>query len=140
MNVKNRWRVGAAVLAGGAMLALSMAGCDGDSLYEGVAVYPASIELRVGEAQMFKATGGQSYEWSFEPVDGRLGLNTAVGDTVIVVALSNEAGGEASGDEETGEGTGDEVIALTCRSIIAGVTDAATNQVDNSATAYIRIR
>lgn len=141
MNVKRNGKIGLAVVAGGMALALWTAGCEGDSLYEGVAVYPASVELRVGQSMMFVASGGQEYEWSFAPVDGRLGLNTAVGDTVVVTALSNEAGGEASGDEEAdGEETGETVIALTCRSIIAGVTYEASNRFENSATAYISIR
>ena len=130
MNVKRNGRIGLAALAGGVALALWTAGCEGDSLYEGVAIVPASVELRVGQSQTFRASGGQNYEWSFEPVDGRLGLNTAVGDTVVVTALSSEAGEESTNS----------VIALTCRTIIPGVTCDTTNQIDNSATAYISIR
>ena len=128
--MKRKWQIALAALAGGA--ALWTAGCETDSLYEGVAIDPASIELHVGQSQVFRATGGQSYEWSFEPVDGRLGLNTAVGDTVVATALSSAAGGESTNT----------VIALTCKSIMAGVTYATTNQdqIENSATAYISIR
>ena len=128
--MKRKWQIALAALAVGAALALGPAGCEGDSLYEGVAITPASIELRVGQVQVFKAVGGQEYEWSFEPVDGRLGLNTAVGDTVIATALSNA----------TDEDTADPVITLTCRSIIPGVTYVATNGAESVATAYIRIR
>ena len=130
MKMKRSGRIGLAVLAGAVALAFGMAGCEGDPLYEGVAITPASIELRVGQVQVFKAVGGQEYEWSFEPVDGRLGLNTAVGDTVIATALSNA----------TDEDTADPVITLTCRSIIPGVTDVATNGAESVATSYIRIR
>ena len=130
MNVKRNGRIGLAVLAGGVALALWTAGCEGDSLYDKVSIYPASIELRVGQAQVFRATGGQEYEWSFAPVDGRLGLNTAVGDTVVVTALSNEAGEE----------TTHSVVTLTCRSIIPGVTYVETNGAEHFATAYISIR
>lgn len=105
-------------------------GCEGDSLYEGLAVYPASIELRVGQSQVFRATGGRNYKWSFEPADGRLGLNTSVGDTVIATALANTAGEEATHS----------VVTLTCRSIIPGVTCVTTNQANDFATAYISIR
>ena len=128
--MKRKWQLALAVLAVGAALALGPAGCEGDSLYEGVVIVPASIELRVGQSQVFRATGGQSYEWSFEPADGRLGLNSAVGDAVVATALSSAAG----------EGSTNSVIALTCRSVIAGVTDGATSQVENAATAYISIR
>ena len=128
--MKRKWQIGLAVLAGSAALALWTAGCEDDSLYDRVAVYPASIELRVGQAQMFRATGGQEYEWSFEPVDGRLGLNTAVGDTVVATALSSSASEE----------TTNSVIALTCRSIIPGVTCVETNEAEHVAQAYISIR
>lgn len=130
MNVKRNGRIGLAALAGGVALALWTAGCEGDSLYEGVAIVPASVELRVGQSQVFRATGGQEYEWSFAPVDGRLGLNTAVGNTVVVTALSSEAGEE----------TTNSVITLTCRSIIPGVTYVETNGAEPVATAYISIR
>ena len=128
--MKRKWQLALAALAGGAALVWWTAGCEGDSLYEGVAVYPASIELRVGQAQVFRATGGQEYEWSFEPVDGRLGLNTAVGDTVVATALSSSASEE----------TTNSVIALTCRSIIPGVTCVETNEAEHVAQAYISIR
>ena len=128
--MKRKWQLALAVLAGSAALALWTAGCEDDSLYDRVAVYPASIELRVGQAQMFRATGGQEYEWSFEPVDGRLGLNTAVGDTVVATALSSSASEE----------TTNSVIALTCRSIIPGVTCVETNEAEHVAQAYISIR
>ena len=127
--MKRKWQLALAVLAGSAALALWTAGCENDSLYDRVAVVPASVELRVGQAQVFRATGGQEYEWSFEPVDGRLGLNTAVGDTVVATALSSSAG----------EDTTNLFIALTCRSILPGVTYAPTSGADNSATAYISI-
>lgn len=143
MKMKYKWQCNLAVLAGGLALALGTTGCETDSLYEGVAIYPASIALYVGQSQVFHATGGQSYKWSFEPADGRLGMNTAVGDTVVVTALSNEAGGEASGGGEEGaevNETGSSVITLTCRSVVAGVTYVTTNEADNFATAYISIR
>ena len=130
MSGTGKGRAGWVVLAVGTFLSLWTAGCEGDSLYEGVAITPASVELRVGEARMFKATGGHDYEWTFEPVDGRLGLDTAVGDTVVATAFSNS----------TGEDAVPSVIALTCRSIIPGVTDVATNGAESVATAYIRIR
>ena len=130
MNMKRRWRIGLAALATGAALALWTTGCESDSLYEGVTIYPASIELRVGQAQVFQATGGQNYEWSFEPVDGRLGLNSTVGDTVVATALANTT------DEETTNS----VITLTCRAVIPGVTNVETNEFGSSATAYISIR
>ena len=141
--MKCKWQIALAALAGGA--ALWTAGCESDSLYEGVAIVPASVELRVGQSQTFRASGGQNYEWSFEPVDGRLGLNTTVGDTVVVTALSSEAGGETSAAEETEDGTataetGDSVVALTCRSIIPGVTYVETNGAGPVATAFISIR
>ena len=79
--MKRKWQIALAALAGGA--ALWTAGCESDSLYEGVAIVPASVELRVGQSQTFRASGGQNYEWSFEPVDGRLGLNVSVGDAVV---------------------------------------------------------
>lgn len=142
MNTKHNWHFGLVVLAGGLALVLGSTGCETDSLYEGVAIYPASIALHVGQSQVFHATGGQNYKWSFEPADGRLGMNTAVGDTVVVTALSNEAGGEASGGGEEGaeeNETGASVITLTCRSVIAGVTYVTTNEADNFATAYISI-
>lgn len=126
--MKRKWQIALAALAGGA--ALWTAGCESDSLYEGVAIVPASVELRVGQSQTFRASGGQSYEWSFEPVDGRLGLNTTVGDTVVATALSNAAG----------EGSTDSVITLTCRSVVAGVTGVATNGTEEIAKAYISIR
>ena len=128
--MKRKWRIELAVLAVGAALALWTAGCEGDSLYEGVAIHPASIELRVGQSQVFRATGGQNYEWSFAPADGRLGLNTAVGDVVVATAFSNEAGEEST----------HAVIALTCRSVIPGVTYVETNGAEPVATAYISIR
>ena len=128
--MKRKWQIALAVLAVGAALALGPAGCEGDSLYEGVVIVPASIELRVGQSQVFRATGGQSYEWSFEPADGRLGLNSAVGDAVVATALSSAAG----------EGSTNSVIALTCRSVIPGVTYVETNGAEHVATAYIRIR
>ena len=131
MKKENRRR---GLVAGVVALALGMAGCEGDSLYEGVAIHPASVQLKVGQVQMFMATGGQDYEWSFEPVDGRLGMNTRVGDTVVVVAQSSTADGEA---EEAGAGS---VITLTCRSVIPGVTSVATNGAESVAAAYISIR
>ena len=88
--MKRKWQIALAALAGGA--ALWTAGCESDSLYEGVAIVPASVELRVGQSQTFRASGGQSYEWSFEPVDGRLGLNVSVGDVVVATALSSASG------------------------------------------------
>jgi len=126
--MKCKWQIALAALAGGA--ALWTAGCESDSLYEGVAIVPASVELRVGQSQTFRASGGQSYEWSFEPVDGRLGLNVSVGDAVGATALSNAAG----------EGATDSVITLTCRSVVAGVTGVATNGTEEIAKAYISIR
>ena len=126
--MKRKWQIALAALAGGA--ALWTAGCESDSLYEGVAIVPASVELRVGQSQTFRASGGQSYEWSFEPVDGRLGLNVSMGDAVVATALSNAAG----------EGSTNSVIALTCRSVIPGVTYVETNGAEHVATAYIRIR
>ena len=126
--MKRKWQIALAALAGGA--ALWTAGCESDSLYEGVAIDPASIELHVGQSQVFRATGGQNYEWSFAPADGRLGLNTAVGEVVVATAFSNEAGEEST----------NAVIALTCRSVIPGVTYVETNGAEPVATAYIRIR
>ena len=126
--MKCKWQIALAALAGGA--ALWTAGCESDSLYEGVAIVPASVELRVGQSQTFRASGGQNYEWSFEPVDGRLGLNVSVGDAVVATALSNAAG----------EGSTDSVITLTCRSVVAGVTGVATNGTEEIAKAYISIR
>ena len=135
MNMKRKWRIGVAVLAAGAASVLWTTGCEDDSLYDQVAIVPASVELRVGQSMMFQATGGQEYEWSFAPVDGRLGMNTSVGDRVVVTALSNEPGvGDSSGETEN------PVITLTCRSIIAGVTYVATNKAENIAMAYISIR
>lgn len=128
--MKRKGRIGLAVLASGMALAWWTAGCESDSLYEGVTIYPASVELHTGQSQVFWATGGQDYEWSFEPVDGRLGMNTAVGDTVVVYARSNA----------TGEETTNSVITLTCRSVIPGVTYVATNEAEHVAQAYISIR
>ena len=126
--MKRKWQIALAALAGGA--ALWTAGCETDSLYEGVAIVPASVELRVGQSQVFRATGGQNYEWSFAPADGRLGLNTAVGEVVVATAFSNEAGEEST----------NAVIALTCRSVIPGVTYVETNGAEPVATAFISIR
>ena len=128
--MKRKWQIALAALVGGAALALGSAGCESDSLYEGVAIVPASVELRVGQSQTFRASGGQNYEWSFEPVDGRLGLNSAVGDAVVATALSSAAG----------EGSTDSVITLTCRSVVAGVTCVGTNGAEEIAKAYISIR
>lgn len=133
MSGRGKVRACSTVLAGCMALALWTAGCDGDSLYEGVAIQPASVQLKVGQAQVFRATGGQGYEWTIEPADGRLGMNTAVGDTVVVVAQSNGSAGEGAEAAET-------VIALTCRSVLAGVSFATTNANENAATAYISIR
>ena len=130
MNMKRRWRIGLAVLGGGVALAWWTTACENDSLYEDVAVYPASVELHVGQAQVFRATGGQNYEWSFEPVDGRLGLNSTVGDTVVATALASS----------TAEESTNSVITLTCRSVIPGVTYVATNGAAHVAQAYISIR
>jgi len=128
--MKRKGRIGLAVLASGMALAWWTAGCEGDSLYEGVTIYPASVELRVGQAQTFRASGGQSYEWSFAPVDGRLGLNVSMGDAVVATALSSSAGEE----------TTNSVITLTCRSVIPGVTYMETNEAEHVAQAYISIR
>ena len=48
--MKRKWRIELAVLAVGAALALWTAGCEGDSLYEGVAIHPASIVSTSGTA------------------------------------------------------------------------------------------
>ena len=130
MNMKRIWRIGGAVLAAGMASVLWTTGCEDDSLYDKVAIVPASIELHVGQAQVFRATGGQDYEWSFAPVDGRLGLNSTVGDTVVATALANTT------DEETTNS----VITLTCRLVIPGVTYVETNEAEHVAQAYISIR
>lgn len=103
----------------GIMLCLALcavwSGCETNSVTDGIAISPSDVTLAEGESRVFAVSGGyDSYTWSLEPEDGRVGLNPRTGDTTTLTLYSATKAADDTNDWQS--------ITIRCVAIIPGVS------------------